>query len=49
MSHDLNEAETQAELIDPVIAAVGWGKVDSSRPGGVYAWIVQMSCYIKAY
>ena len=26
-----NEAETRAELIDPAIAEVGWGKVDGSR------------------
>lgn len=27
----LNEAETRAELIDPVLATAGWGKVDDSR------------------
>ncbi len=27
----LNEAETRAELIDPALAAAGWGKVDGSR------------------
>ena len=27
----LNEAETRAELIDPVLANAGWGKVDGSR------------------
>ena len=27
----MNEAETRAELIDPALAAAGWGKVDSSR------------------
>ncbi len=27
----LNEAETRAELIDPVLAEAGWGKVDGSR------------------
>jgi len=27
----LNEAETRAELIDPVLATAGWGKVDGSR------------------
>ena len=26
-----NEAETRAELIDPVLAAAGWGQVDESR------------------
>ena len=31
MTHDLNEAETRAELIDPALAAAGWGKVDGSR------------------
>lgn len=31
MPHDLNEAETRAELIDPALAAAGWGKVDESR------------------
>ena len=27
----MNEAETRAELIDPALANVGWGKVDESR------------------
>jgi len=31
MSHDLNEAETRAELIDPALAEAGWGKVEGSR------------------
>ena len=31
MTHDLNEAETRAELIDPALANAGWGKVDNSR------------------
>jgi len=31
MNQNLNEAETRAELIDPVLAAAGWGKVDDSR------------------
>jgi len=31
MTYDLNEAETRAELIDPALAAAGWGKVDGSR------------------
>jgi len=31
MKYDLNEAETRAELIDPALAAAGWGKVDGSR------------------
>jgi type I restriction enzyme, R subunit len=32
MTHkDLNEAETRAELIDPALAAAGWGKIDGSR------------------
>ena len=31
MPHDRNEAETRAELIDPALAAAGWGKVDESR------------------
>ena len=31
MPHDLNEAETRAELIDPALAEAGWGKVDGSR------------------
>jgi type I restriction enzyme R subunit len=31
MTHDLNEAETRAELIDPALTAAGWGKVDGSR------------------
>jgi type I restriction enzyme R subunit len=31
MREDLNEAETRAELIDPVLSAVGWGKVEDSR------------------
>lgn len=26
MKFDLNEAETRAELIDPVLAAAGWGR-----------------------
>lgn len=29
--HDLNEAETRAELIDPALAGAGWGKVENSR------------------
>ncbi|MDA3832625.1 MAG: DEAD/DEAH box helicase family protein, partial [Spirochaetales bacterium] len=29
--HDLNEAETRAELIDPALADAGWGKVDNRR------------------
>ena len=28
-----NEAETRAELIDPVLATAGWGQVDGSRVG----------------
>ena len=31
MNKALNEAETRAELIDPALAAAGWGKVDGSR------------------
>ena len=31
MNENLNEAETRAELIDPALAAAGWGKVDGSR------------------
>ena len=27
----MNEAETRAELIDPALAAAGWGVVDESR------------------
>ena len=27
----MNEAETRAELLDPVLRAVGWGLVDASR------------------
>ena len=27
----MNEAETRAELIDPLLAAAGWGVVDDSR------------------
>ena len=26
MKHDFNEAETRAELIDPALAAAGWGR-----------------------
>ncbi len=33
MTHDRNEAETRAELIDPALAQAGWGKVDGSRIG----------------
>jgi len=29
--HNLNEAETRAELIDPALADAGWGKVENSR------------------
>ncbi len=29
--YDRNEAETRAELIEPVLATAGWGKVDGSR------------------
>ena len=31
MTQNLNEAETRAELIDPVLTEAGWGKVDGSR------------------
>jgi len=31
ISHDLNEAETRAELIDPALATAGWGVIDGSR------------------
>ncbi|OEU70821.1 MAG: restriction endonuclease subunit R [Desulfovibrio sp. S3730MH75] len=31
MHQNLNEAETRAELIDPALAACGWGKVAESR------------------
>jgi len=31
MKYDLNESETRAELIDPALAAAGWGKVEGSR------------------
>lgn len=31
MKQDLNEAETQAEHIDPALAAAGWGVVAGSR------------------
>ncbi len=31
MTFDLNEAETRAELIDPVLSVAGWGKVEGSR------------------
>ena len=31
MTHDLNEAETRAELIDPAIKGAGWGVVEGSR------------------
>ncbi len=27
----MNESETRAELIDPALAAVGWGVVEDSR------------------
>ena len=27
----MNETETRAELIDPALAAAGWGKVEDSR------------------
>ncbi|MBU1948638.1 MAG: DEAD/DEAH box helicase family protein, partial [Candidatus Eisenbacteria bacterium] len=30
-THDRNEAETRADLIDPAIKAAGWGVVDGSR------------------
>ena len=33
MTHDRNEAETRADLIDPALAQAGWGKVDGSRIG----------------
>ena len=29
--HDMNEAETRAEHIDPALAAAGWGVVEGSR------------------
>lgn len=32
-SRPLNETQTRAELIDPVLKAAGWGVVDSSRVG----------------
>lgn len=31
MTADFNEAETRAELIDPTLAGIGWGKIDASR------------------
>lgn len=31
MNYNRNEAETRAELIDPVLTQAGWGKVDGSR------------------
>lgn len=31
IQHDLNEAETRAEFIDPALANAGWGVVDGSR------------------
>jgi hypothetical protein len=31
-----NEAETRAELIDPVLVAAGWGQVDGSRVAREY-------------
>ena len=31
-----NEAETRAELIDPVLTAAGWGQVDGSRVAREY-------------
>ena len=31
MRHNMNEAETRAEHIDPALAAVGWGVVEGSR------------------
>ncbi len=31
MSHDRNEAETRAELIDPAIKNAGWGVAEGSR------------------
>ena len=31
MTHDLNEAETRAELIDPALKEAGWGVVDNSQ------------------
>ena len=27
----MNEAETRAELVDPALAAAGWGVVEGSR------------------
>jgi len=31
MTYNLNEAETRAELIDPLIKVAGWGVVEGSR------------------
>jgi len=31
MTYNLNEAETRAELIDPLIKVAGWGVIDGSR------------------
>ena len=32
----MNEAETRAELIDPALAAAGWGVVEGSHPARVF-------------
>jgi len=37
----VNEAETRAELIDPALAAAGWGVVSGSRIAGVLAGLEQ--------
>ena len=29
--HPMNESETRAELIDPALAAAGWGVVEGSK------------------
>src|ERR1700744_676381 len=32
----MNEAETRAELIDPALAAAGWGVAEGTRVGGEF-------------
>ena len=36
MTHDFNEAETRAELIDPALKAAGWSVVEGSRVAREY-------------
>ncbi len=41
----MNEAETRAELIDPLLLAAGWGVVEGSRIRLLYADYLECARY----